>query len=103
MIILKNNNREWCSEYLGSDHPYRDGEREADVRPVESFAYHDGRGRCFRFSDDDGHCLVWFTKRERDIQIGQTFRVSFAIHTHREFGGVRENITKGFRILASHK
>ena len=98
--MVTTDNREWCSAYLGSDRPYQDGVREADVRLVESFSYHDGRGRCFRFSDLEGHCLVWFTKRKRDIQIGQTFRVSFVIKSHREFNGVLENIAKEFRILA---
>jgi hypothetical protein len=101
--MVTTDNHEWCSEYLGSDRPYQDGVREADVRLVESFSYHDGHGRCFRFSDLEGHCLVWFTKRERDIQTGQTYRVSFVIQSHREFNGVRENITKKFRILAVHK
>lgn len=101
--LLTLDNHRWCSEYLGSDHPYQDGVREADVRLVESFAYHNGLGRCLRFSDPDGHCIVWFTKSERDVQVGQTFRVSFVIQSHREFNGVRENITKNFRILAVYK
>jgi hypothetical protein len=29
--------------------------------------------------------------------------VSFVIQSHREFNGVRENITKNFRILAVYK
>ena len=100
---MATDDHKWCSEYLGSARPYQDGVRDADVRLVESFSYDDGRGRCYRFSDLDGHCLVWFTKKALDVPIGQTYRASFVIKSHRDFNGVRENITKNFRILAIHK
>jgi len=89
----------WPKGFTGSDRPYRDGPREAELSLVEKFDYRDGSGVCLRFADEAGYCIVWFTKRRLHIDVGDRIRATFTIKSHREYNGVRENVTKSFNVI----
>lgn len=84
--------------YIGGDKPYLDGERDMDLRLTAKFPYHDGSGVCYHFADPEGRCVVWFSKRKRNLEVGSTVRASCVIYKHQEFNGLRENLARKFRI-----
>jgi len=90
---------EWSHEYIGTDRPYLDGEREMLLHLLEKLPYYDSSGNCFLFRDAEGHCIVWFSKRRVALEVGADIRARFTVKSHREYNGVRENIVKSFRIL----
>ncbi len=86
--------------YIGSSRPYVDGPREDLLRLVAKFPYlHFGSGCCFHFHDPEGRVIVWMTKREQILEVGDTIRASFVVKSHMEWEGVPQNITKQFKIL----
>ena len=84
--------------YIGSDRPHLDGEREMELRLTAKFPYHDGSGFCYHFQDPEGRCVVWFSKRKRDLTVGSTIRATFEIYKHSEFNGSQQNLVRKFRL-----
>ncbi len=92
----------WNDSPVGSEHPYRDGEREETLFLREKFPYADGSGYCYRFADGNDHCIVWFSKRnpKPSLEIGAGISARFTIKSHRVYYGVLENVVKKFSIKA---
>jgi hypothetical protein len=77
--------------YIGSAHPYLDGEREMELHLTAKFQYHEGSGFCYHFQDPEGRCVVWFSKRKQNLAVGSTIRATFVIYKHSEFNGSKQN------------
>ena len=84
--------------YIGGEPPYVDGEREMDLRLTAKFPYHDGSGFCYHFADPEGRCVVWFSKRKQNLEVGSMIRASFVIYKHQQFNGSPENLARKFHI-----
>ena len=89
----------WSQHPLGSDRPYRDGFHEAKLTLREKLPYYDHRGFCYLFADSAEHCIVWFSRRERTLDVGARIRARFEVKSHRVYNGVMENITKNFSVV----
>ena len=90
----------WRKEHIGSDRPYKDGERFMKLRLVEVFPYSDGSGHCYRFADNLDRCVVLFSRRKRDWEIGAFVQARFVVKSHRVYkDGVWESVVKSFSVL----
>ena len=87
------------SGYIGSDRPYLDGPHEAELQVVAIFPYKSGEGHCHHFHDSEGRLVVWFTKRKKSLKVGDRVRASFIVESHTEYLGVKQNLTRQFRLL----
>jgi hypothetical protein len=85
--------------FIGSDQPYRDGEREMTMRLVAIYPYDMERGHCFHFDSDFGYRIVWFSRRKQTLQIGDRIRARFTLYSHELFQGIYENKVRKFTIL----
>ena len=53
---------------------------------------------CYHFQDSEGRCVVWFSKRKRDLAVGSKIRATFVIYKHSEFNGSKQNLARKFRL-----
>jgi hypothetical protein len=89
--------------FIGSDRPYLDGPREATLRLVAKFPYHNEHGNCFHFHDSAGNILVWFSKRKASLEVGAIVRAAFVIYKHEQYNDQAQNLIRKFRILEVNK
>ena len=87
------------SGFIGSERPYRDGIREAELQLVAEYPYHDNSGKCYHFRDTDWHLIVWFSKRKQPLEIGDRILASFAIQSHSIYEAQEQNIANKFHLI----
>jgi len=88
--------------YIGSDHPYKDGERTAPLLLLSRAQYFGrcGPGSCFKFQDDRGNLIIWFSQKDLEWLIpGVRILAKFVVKSHREFNGSPENHVNKFQVL----
>lgn len=70
------------------------------VTGISTFATRFGESTLYRFMDENGNALVWFSSNDVAMEKGKTYKISAIVKEHNEYKGTKQTVLARCKILS---
>lgn len=70
------------------------------VTGISTFATRFGESTIYRFVDENGNALIWFSSSDVAMEKGKTYKISATVKEHNEYKGTRQTVLMRCKVLS---